>query len=145
MGNVVGQLKVRNISERTNVFDDRVQAILEEVGGRSQVWEQDSAPMKQGAETHHPSLLIWSPYPGVSTMLRRSLTPFSVMTEKKGVCSELAGERKGEGVAWAEESSDVHAFAEYDKTKRHDQYRSRSRCLLTFFDRASGGAWRACR
>jgi hypothetical protein len=29
---------------------------------------------------YHPSLLIWSPYPGVSTMLSLSLTPFSVIT-----------------------------------------------------------------
>lgn len=32
--------------------------------------------------THQFSLLIWSPYPGVSTMFKRSLTPFSVITSR---------------------------------------------------------------
>ena len=32
--------------------------------------------------THQFSLLIWSPYPGVSTMFSLSLTPFSTMTRQ---------------------------------------------------------------
>jgi hypothetical protein len=32
---------------------------------------------------YHLSLLIWSPYPGVSTMLRRRRTPFSSITSKR--------------------------------------------------------------
>jgi hypothetical protein len=34
-------------------------------------------------QTHQFSLLIWSPYPGVSTMLRRRRTPFSEMTRER--------------------------------------------------------------
>ena len=40
----------------------------------------DKTVARPEVDTYQPSLLIWSPYPGVSTMLRRSLTPFSAMT-----------------------------------------------------------------
>ena len=56
-----------------DVLDDRVPATCVcrlSVIGTSQ----------HNVETYQPSLLIWSPYPGVSTMLRRSLTPFSTIT-----------------------------------------------------------------
>lgn len=36
---------------------------------------------------YHLSLLTWSPYPGVSTMLRRRRTPFSSMTRNEAVSS----------------------------------------------------------
>ena len=42
----------------------------------------EKAEARKGEKKMHQfSLLTWSPYPGVSTMLRRSRTPFSVMTE----------------------------------------------------------------
>jgi hypothetical protein len=68
--------------------------------------------------TNQFSLLIWSPYPGVSTMFNRSLTPFSTMTGQNRAISLAIVIRTEECARWETAWISVVCLTGSSATKR---------------------------